>query len=64
VAAAAGFLYFRWHRRPALTEKDTVVLADFMKKTGDPDFDDTLKQALTVALRQSPFLKGADENSH
>ncbi len=39
-----------------LTEKDTVVLADFDNKTGDPVFDDTLKQALAVELGQSPFL--------
>ena len=52
----AGYLYWRTHRAPKLTEKDTVVLADFMNQTGDPVFDDTLKQALAVALRQSPFL--------
>jgi len=40
----------------ALTEKDTVVLADFNNKTGDPVFDDALKQALAVELGQSPFL--------
>ena len=39
-----------------LTEKDTVVLADFTNKTGDPVFDDALKQALAVELGQSPFL--------
>ena len=39
-----------------LTEKDTVVLADFVNKTGDPVFDDALKQALTIQLSQSPFL--------
>ncbi|HXZ40768.1 MAG TPA: protein kinase [Terriglobales bacterium] len=39
-----------------LTEKDTVVLADFDNKTGDPVFDDALKQALAVQLEQSPFL--------
>ncbi|MGB8060975.1 MAG: protein kinase [Candidatus Sulfotelmatobacter sp.] len=39
-----------------LTEKDTVVLADFDNKTGDPVFDDALKQALAVQLGQSPFL--------
>ena len=54
-AIAAGvFLYSR--RATALTEKDTIVLADFENKTGDPVFDDTLKQALTVDLGQSPFL--------
>jgi eukaryotic-like serine/threonine-protein kinase len=39
-----------------LTEKDTVVLADFTNSTGDPVFDGTLKQALAVDLEQSPFL--------
>ena len=39
-----------------LTDKDTVVVADFDNSTGDPVFDDTLKTALTVALDQSPFL--------
>jgi eukaryotic-like serine/threonine-protein kinase len=39
-----------------LTEKDTVVLADFANRTGDPIFDETLKTALSVALNQSPFL--------
>jgi len=39
-----------------LTEKDTVVLADFTNKTGDPVFDDALKQAMAVELGQSPFL--------
>jgi len=52
--AAGMFLY--WHRAPALTEKDTIVLADFDNKTGDPVFDGTLKQALAADLEQSPFL--------
>ena len=44
-------------RRPAtLTDKDTIVLADFDNKTGDPVFDDALRQGLSVELRQSPFL--------
>ncbi|MCC6395309.1 MAG: hypothetical protein IT167_32275 [Bryobacterales bacterium] len=42
--------------RPKLTEKDTIVLADFENKTGDPVFDDTLRQGLAVELQQSPFL--------
>jgi tetratricopeptide (TPR) repeat protein len=41
---------------PKLTEKDTIVLADFDNKTGDPVFDDTLRQGLAVQLEQSPFL--------
>jgi len=50
-----GWLYFK---RPAktLTEKDRIILADFTNKTGDPVFDDTLRQALAVGLGQSPFL--------
>jgi len=43
-------------RLPKLTDKDTVVLADFANSTGEPVFDDALKTALSVALRQSPFL--------
>ena len=52
---AAGF-YWRWHGTTELTEKDTIVLADFANKTGDPVFDDTLKQAFSIGLQQSPFL--------
>jgi serine/threonine protein kinase/tetratricopeptide (TPR) repeat protein len=53
----AGGLYYRSrHETKHLTEKDTIVLADFANSTGDGVFDDTLKQALSVALRQSPFL--------
>jgi eukaryotic-like serine/threonine-protein kinase len=54
VVAVAAFLHT--HRATALTEKDTIVLADFDNKTGDPVFDETLKQALAVDLGQSPFL--------
>jgi eukaryotic-like serine/threonine-protein kinase len=42
--------------RPKLTGKETIVLADFENKTGDPVFDDTLRQGLSVELQQSPFL--------
>jgi serine/threonine protein kinase/tetratricopeptide (TPR) repeat protein len=52
--AVGSYLYF--HRTPKLTDKDTIVLADFDNKTGDAIFDDTLKTALNVSLRQSPFL--------
>ncbi len=51
-----GGLLFRSRRASALGEKDTVVLADFVNTTGDPVFDGTLKQALSVQLEQSPFL--------
>ena len=55
VALAAG-IYFYSHRPTKLTDKDIIVLADFTNTTGDPVFDDTLKTALNVSLRQSPFL--------
>jgi serine/threonine protein kinase len=55
-ALVAGGLYFRSHRAAPLTEKDTIVIADFDNTTGDPVFDDALKQALAVQLGQSPFL--------
>ena len=56
VALIAGGLYWRSHRSARLTEKDTLVLADFTNTTGDAIFDDTLKQALATQLAQSPFL--------
>ncbi len=52
--AAAGVLYLR--QPPALTERDSIVLADFANTTGEPVFDGTLKQALAVQLEQSPYL--------
>ena len=55
-AALVAGLYYRSHRAKPLTGKDTIVLADFDNKTGDPVFDDTLKTALNVSLSQSPFL--------
>jgi eukaryotic-like serine/threonine-protein kinase len=55
-ALIGGGLFFRSRRANALTEKDTVVLADFVNTTGDPVFDGALKQALAVQLEQSPFL--------
>jgi tetratricopeptide (TPR) repeat protein len=63
IAAAAGvalialigaLLHFR--RTPALTERDSIVLADFVNTTGESVFDGTLKEALTVQLEQSPYL--------
>src|SRR4029077_3327674 len=55
-AAIGGAFYFRSRSATRLTEKDTIVLADFDNKTGDAVFDDALKQALAVQLAQSPFL--------
>ena len=56
--------YYRSHHQQSkrLTEKDTIVLADFANSTGDAVFDDTLKQALSIALNQSPFLNVLPEN--
>jgi eukaryotic-like serine/threonine-protein kinase len=48
--------YFYFHRTPKLTDKDTIVLADFDNKTGDTVFEGTLRQGLSVQLEQSPFL--------
>jgi serine/threonine protein kinase/tetratricopeptide (TPR) repeat protein len=65
IALAAGGLYYyrsRQHAATALTEKDTIVLADFANSTGDAVFDDTLKTALSVSLNQSPFLNVLSEN--
>jgi len=53
-ATVASFFYF--NRAPALTDKDTILLADFVNTTGDPVFDGTLKKGLAVQLEQSPFL--------
>jgi len=61
IAALVAFGYFYFHRQPKLTGKDTIVLADFANSTGDAIFDDTLKDALGVALRQSPFLDIASD---
>jgi len=53
--------YFYIHRTPKLTEKDTIVLADFTNTTGDTVFDGTLRQGLSVQLEQSPFLSIVSE---
>ncbi|MGB9242261.1 MAG: protein kinase, partial [Candidatus Acidiferrales bacterium] len=55
VLGLGAWLYFA-RKAQALTEKDTIVLSDFTNTTGDAIFDDTLKTALNVSLRQSPFL--------
>jgi tetratricopeptide (TPR) repeat protein len=54
IALVGALLYFR--RTPALTEQDSIVVADFVNTTGESVFDGTLKEALTVQLDQSPYL--------
>jgi eukaryotic-like serine/threonine-protein kinase len=56
LAIAAGLWRLLSPRRAVLSAKDTVVLADFANSTGDPVFDETLRQGLVIQLRQSPFL--------
>ena len=61
--AIAGTFYFRTRQAThRLTEKDTIVLADFANSTGDSVFDDTLKQALAMQLEQSPFISVLPDN--
>jgi hypothetical protein len=55
VTLAAGS-YFYFHRTPKLTDKDTIVLADFTNTTGEDVFNGALRQGLAVQLQQSPFL--------
>jgi eukaryotic-like serine/threonine-protein kinase len=64
LSAAAAWSFSRrdFAARPKLTEKDTIVIADFENKTGDPVFDDTLRQGLSVDLQQSPFLNVIPES--
>jgi serine/threonine protein kinase len=56
VLAAAGAYLFISRGRKVLTANDTVVIADFANATGDPVFDGTLRQGLSIQLEQSPFL--------
>ena len=53
---AVGYIQFRKSKSPVFEGKGTILLADFANNTGDPAFDDTLKQALRMQLEQSPFL--------
>ena len=56
VAATASAIYLYNRNSQPLTERDTVLLTDFVNTTGEPVFDGTLKQALAVQLGQTPFL--------
>jgi len=67
-AVAVGLLalfaaaYFYFQPAPELTDKDFIVLADFVNSTGDPIFDGTLRQGLAIQLEQSPFLRLVSED--
>jgi eukaryotic-like serine/threonine-protein kinase len=61
IAIVAVGVHFYPRRAAALSSKDTIVLADFANRTGDPVFDETLRQGLAVQLEQSPFLSLVSE---
>jgi serine/threonine protein kinase/tetratricopeptide (TPR) repeat protein len=56
ILLVGGGFYYRAHQSEPLTDRDSIVLSDFVNTTGDSVFDDTLKQGLSVQLEQSPFL--------
>jgi tetratricopeptide (TPR) repeat protein/predicted Ser/Thr protein kinase len=56
LAGGAGLMLFNANRTLPLTDRDTLLVADFVNTTGDSVFDDALKQALSISLEQSPFL--------
>jgi len=60
--AGIGFYFLHSRRANALTEKDSILLADFVNTTGDSVFDGTLKQALAVQLEQSPYFNLTPES--
>ena len=62
-ALIAGGVYWRSHKTAKLTNKDTIVLADFTNTTGDAVFDGTLRQGLAVQLEQSPVLSLVSEEN-
>src|SRR5207247_4813921 len=62
VIALFGILYVARSHSARLTEKDFILVADFVNSTGDPVFDGTLKQALAVQLEQSPYLNVTPES--
>jgi len=63
VALIIAVLYFGSHHGTRLTDQDTIIVADFTNSTGDAVFDDALKTALSISLRQSPFLSMLSENT-
>ena len=62
IAAVAGGYFLSRSSRPKLTDRATLLIADFDNKTGDTAFDDTLRQGMTVQLQQSPFLSLISDN--
>jgi eukaryotic-like serine/threonine-protein kinase len=62
ILTVGSIVFFRFRGAHALTEKDSVLLADFVNTTGDAVFDGTLKQALAAQLSQSPFLNILSED--
>ncbi len=58
VLAIGALAWFWWSatRTPAFTERDTILIADFVNTTGDPVFDDALRQAVSVQLQQTPYV--------
>jgi eukaryotic-like serine/threonine-protein kinase len=62
-AGIAGGLLWRARQARRLTDKDTIVLGDFTNSTGDPVFDGTLREGLSVELEQSPFLSLVSEEA-
>jgi serine/threonine protein kinase/tetratricopeptide (TPR) repeat protein len=61
IAAIVGVWLYNTRSTHALTQADTIVLADFTNNTSDPVFDDTLRQGLAAQLQQSPFLSLVSE---
>ena len=61
LGAGAGLIWWRLHPRPAREEKETIVISDFENSTGDPVFDETLREGITVQLEQSPVLSLVSE---
>ncbi|MEO8737533.1 MAG: hypothetical protein ABI380_13455 [Edaphobacter sp.] len=62
VALVAASFQFSRFRRSTLTERDTVILADFVNSTGDPVFDEVLRQGFAMQLAQSPFFSFVSED--
>jgi tetratricopeptide (TPR) repeat protein/class 3 adenylate cyclase len=63
ILIVAGGFYYYSRQSNALTDKDTIVLADFTNTTGDPVFDGTLRQGLSSQLEQTPFLSLVSDSS-